>query len=60
MKQIVNIEQVKMKLGKDFADNGFPQLKVDFTASTFRLLTETERAGGGEDGSRRGAKGAKR
>jgi type IV pilus assembly protein PilO len=60
MKQIVNIEQVKMKLGKDFGDNGFPLLSIDFIASTFRLLTDEERRGAGEDGSRRGAKGAKR
>ena len=53
MKQIVNIEGVKMKLGRDFEDNGFPQLDVQFTASTFRLLTEDEQRGEAEDSSRR-------
>lgn len=49
-----------MKLGKEFDDSGFPQLQVEFTASTFRLLTDAERGGeGGEQGSRRN-KGAKR
>lgn len=60
MKKIVNIEDVAMKIGKDFDDSGFPKLEVDFTASTFRLLTEEERAGGGGEGqtrrSRRGGK----
>lgn len=61
MKQIVNIEQVKMRVGKDFGENGFPRLSIEFIASTFRLLTEDERKGGdAQDGSRRGAKGAKR
>jgi type IV pilus assembly protein PilO len=59
MKQIVNIEGVKMKLGKDFEDNGFPLLEVDFTASTFRLLTEDEQRGESEDATRR-TKGNKR
>jgi type IV pilus assembly protein PilO len=58
MKQIVNIESVKMKLGKDFEDSGFPQLQVDFTASTFRLLGEDERSASPDDASRR-TKGAK-
>lgn len=53
MKQIVNIEEVEMKIGKDFDDNGFPLLEVDFTASTFRLLTEAEQSGQGEEASRR-------
>lgn len=53
MKQIVNIEAVKMKLGKDFEDNGFPLLQVDFTASTFRLLTDDEQRGEAEDATRR-------
>jgi type IV pilus assembly protein PilO len=61
MKQIVNIEAVAMKLGKEFEDNGFPLLEVDFTASTFRLLTEDEQRGEAEGaaGSRRSG-GAKR
>jgi type IV pilus assembly protein PilO len=53
MKQIVNVEAVKMKLGKDFEDNGFPLLQVDFVASTFRLLTDDEQRGEAEDASRR-------
>ena len=60
MKQIVNIEEVKIRIGKDFDDSGFPQLKVDFTAGTFRLLTEEEQAGGGDAATRRKGKGAKR
>ncbi|HLT37816.1 MAG TPA: type 4a pilus biogenesis protein PilO, partial [Enhygromyxa sp.] len=59
MKQIVNIEAVKMKLGKEFEDNGFPLLQVDFTASTFRLLTDDEQRGESEDATRR-TKGRKR
>jgi type IV pilus assembly protein PilO len=59
MKQIVNIESVKMKLGKGFEDSGFPQLQVDFTASTFRLLGDQEQQGDdGEGASRR--QGSKR
>lgn len=53
MKQIVNVEAVKMKLGKDFEDNGFPLLQVDFVASTFRLLTDDEQRGESEDATRR-------
>ncbi len=60
MKQIVNVEEVSMKYGKDFEDNGFPLLEVDFTASTFRLLTEDEQAGQGEESGSRRTKGAKR
>jgi type IV pilus assembly protein PilO len=55
MKQIVNVEGVKLKLGKDFADSGFPLLQIDFVASTFRLLTEDEQRGAVQDTSRRGA-----
>lgn len=60
MKQIVNVEDVKIKVGREFDDSGFPQLEVDFTASTFRLLTEDEQGGGGEAATRRKSKGAKR
>ncbi|PRP90083.1 Pilus assembly protein, PilO [Enhygromyxa salina] len=60
MKQIVNIEEVKMKVGKDFDESGFPLLAVDFTASAFRLLTDDEQAGKGEGATRRSQKGAKR
>lgn len=61
MKQIVNIENVQMKHGPDFDDSGFPQLRVDFVASTFRLLTNDEQSGeGGEAGSRRSGKGGSR
>lgn len=60
MKQIVNVEDVKIRMGKDFDDSGFPELKVGFTASTFRLLTEEEQGGGGEAATRRAGKGAKR
>ncbi len=59
MKQIVNVEEVKMRLGKDFDDSGFPLLEVDFSASTFRLLTENEQGSEADAGSRR-SKGAKR
>jgi type IV pilus assembly protein PilO len=60
MKQIVNIEEVKMKLDSEFEDNGFPLLEVDFTTSTFRLLSAEEQSGGGEDqGSSRRTKGGK-
>ncbi|MCA9681635.1 MAG: type 4a pilus biogenesis protein PilO [Myxococcales bacterium] len=60
MKKIVNVEQVKMKIGKDFDDSGFPLLQVDFTASTFRLLSENERSGEGEGATRRSKKGGKK
>lgn len=61
MKQIVNVEAVEMKLGKEFQENGFPLLEVDFTASTFRLLTEDEQRGEAENaGTRRSGGGAKR
>jgi type IV pilus assembly protein PilO len=54
MKQIVNVEDVKMKIGKDFDDSGFPIIEVEFVASTFRLLTDDEQTnGGGEEGTRR-------
>lgn len=59
MKQIVNVEEVAMKLGKEFEDNGFPLIEVQFTASTFRLLTEDEQRGESEDATRR-TKGKKR
>ncbi|NVB38278.1 type 4a pilus biogenesis protein PilO [Pseudenhygromyxa sp. WMMC2535] len=62
MKKIVNIEQVEMKIGKNFDDSGFPLLQVDFTASTFRLLSEDERSGeAGADGqTRRSGRGGRR
>lgn len=60
MKQIVNIEEVKMKIGKDFDDSGFPLLEVDFMVSTFRLLTDDEQTNGGEDATRRTSKGGRR
>lgn len=53
MKQVVNIEAVAMKVDKDFDDSGFPQLKIDFTASTFRLLTETEQNAPPDEGGTR-------
>ena len=56
MKQVVNIEDVSMKLGRDLDISGFPTLKIDFTASTFRLLTETEQNAAPEEGTRRKAK----
>lgn len=59
MKQIVNIEEVEMKLGKEFEDTGFPLLQVDFTASTFRLLAEDEAQNSGADATRR-SQGKKR
>jgi type IV pilus assembly protein PilO len=59
MKQIVNVEEVSMKLDKEFDDNGFPLIEVEFTASTFRLLTEDEQRGESEDETRR-SKGKKR
>lgn len=60
MKQIVNVEEVKMKLGKDFDDSGFPLIQVDFVASTFRLLTDAEQTNGGDDASRRNKKGGRK
>jgi type IV pilus assembly protein PilO len=59
MKQIVNVEEVSIELGKKFQDNGFPLLEAEFTASTFRLLTEDEQRGESEDATRR-TKGKKR
>lgn len=56
MKKIVNIEAVKMKLGREFDDSGFPLLAVDFTASTFRLLSENEQSNAGGEGSTRRSK----
>jgi type IV pilus assembly protein PilO len=62
MTQIVNVEDVKMKIGKDFDDSGFPLIEVEFVASTFRLLTDDEQANGGTDegtrrtGNKRGGK----
>lgn len=60
MKQIVNVEEVKMKIGKEFDDNGFPLLEVDFTASTFRLLSDQEQKTGAGEGTRRTAKGGRK
>ena len=57
MKQIVNIEDVQMKHGAEFDDSGFPQLEVEFVASTFRLLTEDEQSGEGDGATRRSGKG---
>lgn len=45
MTKIVNVEGVEMKIGRDYAENGFPLIEVDFVASTFRLITD----GGGPD-----------
>ncbi len=59
MKKIVNIEGVKMKIGKEFDDSGYPLIEVDFTASTFRLLGDNEQGGGDDESTRRG-KGKKR
>lgn len=55
MKKIVNVEDVTMKSGKEFDTSGFPLLEVDFTASTFRLLSDEEQGEGGDD-SRRGGR----
>jgi type IV pilus assembly protein PilO len=61
MKQIVNVEEVKMKIGKDFDDSsGFPLIEVEFVASTFRLLTDDEQAKGGDENTRRSQKGARK
>ena len=61
MKQIVNVEHVAMKVSRDFADDtGFPLLEVEFTASTFRLLDETEQTSDDGGGSRRSKKGGRR
>lgn len=61
MKQIVNVEEVKMKLGKDFDESGFPLLEVEFVASTFRLLTDDEQTnGGGDEATRRTSKGGRK
>lgn len=54
MKQVVNVEGIALKLGNEFDTSGFPLLKIDFTASTFRLLTEAEQnAPPDEDSTRR-------
>jgi type IV pilus assembly protein PilO len=53
MKQVVNVEGIAMKVDKEFDDSGFPQLKIDFTASTFRLLTETEQNAPPDEGGTR-------
>lgn len=53
MKQVVNIESISMKLGRDFNETGFPMLRIDFTASTFRLLTETEQNAAPDEGDTR-------
>ncbi|MFV8752180.1 type 4a pilus biogenesis protein PilO [Nannocystaceae bacterium ST9] len=61
MKQVVNVEAITMKLDKEFDATGFPQLKIDFTASTFRLLTETEQNSAPDEGeTRRKGKGKKK
>ncbi len=58
MKQVVNIETIEMKLDKAFDTTGFPLMKIDFVASTFRLLTETEQnAAPTKDETRRKGKG---
>lgn len=53
MKQIVNVEGISMKLDREFETTGFPLLKIDFTASTFRLLSDKERAAGPDEGGTR-------
>lgn len=60
MKQIVNIEDVNMKVWKEYsAQTGFPLIQVEFTASTFRLLTDDEQSGDDPNATRR-SKGGKR
>jgi type IV pilus assembly protein PilO len=53
MKQVVNVEGISMKLDREFDTTGFPQLKIDFTASTFRLLTEAEQNAAPDEGETR-------
>lgn len=60
MKQIVNVEKVAMKLEREFDDSGFPNIEVEFTASTFRLLTDQEQSGEGGGGSRRSTQGGRK
>jgi type IV pilus assembly protein PilO len=60
MTQIVNVEEVKMKLGKDFDTSGFPLIEVDFVASTFRLLTDDEQTNGGDANTRRTKNGGRK
>jgi type IV pilus assembly protein PilO len=60
MKQIVNVEDVKMKIGKNFDESGFPLIEVEFVASTFRLLTDDEQTNGGEEATRRSTKGGRK
>ena len=60
MKQIVNIEKVAMKLEREFDDSGFPNIEVEFTASTFRLLTDKEQSGEGGGASRRSTQGGRK
>jgi type IV pilus assembly protein PilO len=53
MKQVVNVEGIALKLDKEFDTSGFPLLKIDFTASTFRLLTEAEQNAPVDEGGTR-------
>ncbi len=53
MKQVVNVESVSMKLEREFDTSGFPLLRIEFVASTFRLLTDKERTAGPEEGGTR-------
>ena len=46
LKQIVNVEQMKLKVTKEVTENGHPILDVEFQAAVFRFLTESERAAG--------------
>jgi len=52
LQQIVTVEDVELKAGKDF-DGSHPLLEVEFSASTFRFLADNERGTGEEKGRRR-------
>ena len=52
LQQIVNIEEVKLKAGKN-SESSHPTLDIDFTASTFRFLDPNERGQSNEKGRRR-------
>jgi type IV pilus assembly protein PilO len=55
LQQIVNIEEVKLKAGKDSGESVHRSLEIDFVASTFRFLGEGER-GAPDEGKRRKGK----
>ena len=53
MEQIVNVEEVKLKSERGGKGENANLLAIEFTASTFRFLDPSERAGGQENRRRR-------